>query len=342
MEAATATTVRNHFQITLLSTLRSLGQFFEQPSRIDFRSLVFPIVPKTLGRFVTCLFWHSLFMTVATPLARIVYGRWTAVGLLVFLFPGSAMVNGNDDRIKKHHQLTPNYSNTTAEPEYPDVLFYRQTSGIDKAFGLHAAFGLLWLTVGCLQIGPVRRHSLSWHRNFGYFALATFICHLGASINNLIYDHLKHHYLNRVGLGSVTTLSATYMVLAFAAARRHNFQHHSDLAFRAFIYSIEGSGSIRTVYSLNALLRPISPEAIASVMYCHKPYPEQAGQCVGPYFIIMILTRLLSMYYIGIYNMIQSSQKKQDFQFLKFLVKEIIMSVLSIITFMAIDHFFPN
>ena len=46
------------------------------------QKIIFPVVPKNVESFVTNLFWHSLFLTASTPLARIVQGRWMGVASL--------------------------------------------------------------------------------------------------------------------------------------------------------------------------------------------------------------------------------------------------------------------
>ena len=112
---------------------------------------------------------------------------------------------------------------------YSDATFlYRDESenpGIDRAFALHAFYGILWVLVAFLQMVPVRKASLDLHRSFGYisgqksillyFSLpmaklrstnrarffpvsgATFFLHMWASINNLAFDYSNHTRANR-------------------------------------------------------------------------------------------------------------------------------------------------
>ena len=73
----------------------------------------------------------------------------------------------------------------------------RENPGIDRAFGLHALYGLLWVLFAFLQMVPIRKASLNLHRSFGYIAGAAFFLHMWAAINSLLFDDGKHTMGNR-------------------------------------------------------------------------------------------------------------------------------------------------
>ena len=72
-----------------------------------------------------------------------------------------------------------------------------ENPGIDRAFGLHALYGILWVVFAFLQMVPIRKASLDLHRSFGYIASATFFLHMWAAINNLFFDDGRHTMGNR-------------------------------------------------------------------------------------------------------------------------------------------------
>ena len=72
-----------------------------------------------------------------------------------------------------------------------------ENPGIDRTFGLHALFGILWVVFAFLQIVPIRKASLDLHRSFGYIAIATFFLHMWAAINSLFFDDGRHTMENR-------------------------------------------------------------------------------------------------------------------------------------------------
>ena len=212
---------------------------------------------------------------------------------------------------------------------YPDE---KSSPGIDNAFGLHAFFAVLWLLTGFLQMGPILRFSLIIHRKFGYVSVAVFISHMLASINNLIFNEAEHHWLNRAGLGSLTIVSTAYMILSIKAVKQGDIPAHTDYAIRSFLYSIEGAGTIRQVAYLQWLASPYVPSLLAGPGPCQLLHLGKATHCGPAYFIRGIFTRLLTLYYICVYEL-----SKKKFNIKKVLYNENVMAVSCTLVFLCVD-----
>ena len=198
---------------------------------------------------------------------------------------------------------------------------------------MHAAMGIMWIVVAYLQMVPIRNYSLIAHKYFGYFSLLVFVLHMDASINNLVFDEAKHHIVNRIGLGALTFLSSTYMYMSIKAAINHDIQSHTKYAFRAFVYSIEGAGTIRTVAYLQWLFRPYFPEVMTGPMDCQRLFGGQATNCALPYFVRGIFVRLLTLYYIAMF----SKSRKKDFKLKEMLIEENIIGGVAMLGFIIFD-----
>ena len=300
-----------------------------KPNFKSMKDYIFPLVPKSVGSFVTYLFWHSLFFTASTPLARIFRGRWMGVASIQTVVNN---VPGLDNAVVRSIVGT---SNATI---YGDAQFLyadeKDAPGIDRAFGLHAFFGLLWLLFAFLQMVPIRKINLAMHGKFGYITIAVFLGHMLAALNNLIFDEAKHSAVNRIGLGSLTFVSSTYMVLSILAAKNHDIPTHTDYAIRCFLYSIEGAGTIRQVAYMQWLLAPYVPSIFAGPGECQLLHMGQATNCVVPYFIRGIFVRLLTLYYIGLYE----HSKKKTSNFKKIIWNENLIATFCTIAFLVVDQ----
>ena len=296
----------------------------------------FPLIlPKSLISFVNFLVCHSMFLTISTPLARIFRGQWMGVASIQTLVN---KVPGLDNPFIR--TIVP-VSNETI---YGDAQFIysdeRSSPGIDRAFGLHAFFGITWILTAHIQMVFTRKQSLSLHQKFGYFAILTFFAHMGAALNNLIFDEAKHHMINRVGLGSLVFLSTTWMLLSIKAAMDRDIPKHKDYIIRCFLYSIEGAGTIRTIAYLQYIFSPFVPEIFAGPAKCQAMFGGQATYCVLPYFIRGIFTRLLTLFYIAIYTSNFSSKK--DKNLVNVLMKENLISIICLFAYVMVDQIFHS
>ena len=307
---------------TKLNTFVSWLNRLESLSNLNFGSLepyVFPIVPKSLDSFLLYLFVHSLVLTSSTPLARVIRGRWMAVGSVhtaIIMIPGLEVFKSN---ATTYGDATVLYADEAESP------------GIDRAFGLHAFFALLWLFSSYLQMGPIRTLSVALHRAFGYIALTSFLCHMLAAINSLVFDEAKHQPISKVALGSIAFMSMTYMILAIKAAKKHDTRAHVDYAIRSYLYSIEGAGTIRTVAYLQALLSHWLPDILQGPMHCQNSHAGLASHCAVEYTVRLLLTRLLTLYYLCLYVKIKGRSK-----YVTLLAKEVVMASVCCLAFLSV------
>lgn len=244
--------------------------------------LVYPIVPKDTESFITFLFWHSMVLTVSTPLARMWRGSWMGVSSVGWLL----------NKLGLH---------VRDDIPFGDTAFvYRTTASLDRSFALHAGCGLLWVMVAYVQMVLVRRYKLVWHRKYGYAVLLVFSMHMAAALNNLFADEAKHHPLSKALLMSAAFSSIIHMVRSIRDVARKDVVGHEVNSVVAFLYSIEGAGTIRTVSHLQWPLRFISP-VFGGPSDCQALYNGEAAQCVASYCIRIVFTRVLTYYWIGMY-----------------------------------------
>ena len=304
--------------VTLVRTFQEIKQVFQ----LAAKRMIFPIVPKTVESFITYLFWHSIFLTASTPVARMVRGRWMGVASVQTVITKAPFLH---DIVRT--------SNATI---YGDAQFLynseEESPGIDRAFGLHAFFGLLWVVAGFLQMVPVRRFSLYLHRMFGLVVVAVFLGHMLSALNNLVFDEARHHWAARAQLGSITLVSSAYMVLSLRAVRNGKISEHQDFAIRSFLYSIEGAGTIRQVAYMQSVASPYLPALLSGPGDCQRLFHGLATHCAREYLIRGLFTRLLTLYYIGVLTTF-----KKETNYAAVFLKEILVAIVCTLTFCSID-----
>lgn len=185
---------------------------------------------------------------------------------------------------------------------YGDSTFvYKTTPSIDRSFALHAGCGLLWIMAAFAQMVLVRRYKLAWHRKYGYAVLLVFFMHMGAALNCVFADEAKHHPLSKALLMSSAFSSITHMLRGIRDVARKDVESHEIHSVVAFLYSIEGAGTIRTVAHLQLFMKSSLPSVFHGPTDCQAIYSGQAAQCVAEYCIRMLLVRALTYYWIGMY-----------------------------------------
>ena len=249
------------------------------------------LVKRDEEQLVNHLFWQSMLLTLTTPLARFVRGRWTSGSLFYWVLPlleGTGWVD-----------------NKGTEPYFPFYQFVYKTDetvpGIDLAFGLHAFCGLLWILTAWVQVYFLK-NSQVWHKMFGKVAILSFILHMMASLNNLYFDYMKHRLLPRLLLLMICMNSMICMVTAIIRVRRKDITGHKDAMMRCFIYSIEGAGTIRWIANIQELLG-LGPTS------CHNLLNGFSTSCTYSYCWRLIFTRYLSMYFLWLYTNHRNSEK---------------------------------
>jgi len=208
---------------------------------------------------------------------------------------------------------------------HDDSLFvYETTKTVDKAFGLHAFFGLFWLCSAYLQMGPIQVRSKAVHRKFGYLALFALLGHILASLNNLYVDEAKHQSLSKMMLLSPIFLTVTFFARSFVCIMRRDLSNHVDSAILGFLYSIEGAGQIREVSQWQLLLKPWVGEQFQGPGDCQSLAGGRATNCVTTYCTRMLIVRLFTLYWIGWY-----AKLKRDKVFTKKYVQELTATICS-------------
>jgi len=192
--------------------------------------------------FVSCLYWWSFVVTSATPLARYVFSnQWYAVTIWGHVLPA--------------------YRGVAEDPRK------------DRAFGLHALFALLWITMAYVEMCFL---SGSRHRLFGYLTAGALLLHSMASLLNLYEDIERHSLLNRLFLLLSLCSTVHRFVCAVAEAVRGNYSAHRVLMVRAFLSSLDGAGTIRTVAAVQMLFG-FGP------IHCECDHGEVGGHCDWTY-----------------------------------------------------------
>lgn len=245
--------------------------------------LVYPIVPKDKESFVTFLFWHSMLLTVSTPLARIFRGRWMGVSSLAWLLTKMGLLDRADI------------------PFGDSPFLYKTTASIDRAFMLHAVCGLLWIMVAYAQMVLVRRYKIAWHKKYGYGVLLVFFMHMGACLNSLFTDEAKHHPVSKALLLSSAFSATTHMLRGIRDVIRKDVEGHEIHSMIAFLYSIEGAGTIRTIQHLQLFFKFVLPPVFHGPSDCQSLFNGEAAQCVAVYCVRLLLVRVMTHYWIGMY-----------------------------------------
>lgn len=193
---------------------------------------------------------------------------------------------------------------------FGDSLFlYGNTAGIDRSFGLHAVCGLLWILVAFAQMVLVRRYKVVWHRKYGYATIFVFFMHMAACLNVLLADEAKHHPLSKTLLMSSAFLSTIHMLRGTRGAISGDVAGHEANSVVAFLYSIEGAGTIRTVQHVQLLFKPVLPSVFCGPGDCQALHNGEAGKCVVSYCVRLILVRVMTYYWIGMYARCSSIQR---------------------------------
>lgn len=240
---------------------------------------LFPWKPKSVEAFIAGLFWHSMAMTATTPLERM-RKQWQGILTLPWLLNRVGVRSPSGQEWEEAYLV---YPEEAAAP------------GIDKTFGLHAFFGMLWIIAAYVQMVHVKRWGgASLHRKSGYITALAFLAHMTFSVNILCQDIMKNSMMVKVMLASVVTISSTYFFQAMKFAVAKRIQLHTDCMVRCFLYSIEGAGTIRTVGWI-MWLGGYGPT------FCQAQHGAMNTQCFWPYVSRLLWIRVLTVYWLGCY-----------------------------------------
>jgi len=147
----------------------------------------------------------------------------------------------------------------------------------DRAFGFHALFALSWIVMAYVQIcwmDSFKRTSM--HRIFGYLTFMVLMLHaMGALL--ILYEDVEGHSLLNKALLFSSLFSTVYNVArSIKEAVNKNLTAHRILMVQAFISSLDGAGTIRTVSAIQMVMGygPIS---------CQCAHGSVGGYCDWTY-----------------------------------------------------------
>ena len=202
-------------------------------------------IPARTKTIVSCLYWWSFLITSTTPLFRyILSNQWYAV-----------TVGG----------LLPAYDGVAEHPTK------------DRAFGWHALFALTWMTMAYIQICFMDHKKRTYsHKVFGYMTVLALMLHSMGALLILYEDVEGHTVLNRALLFSSLMATVSTVFQAIREAINGNHTKHRVLMVRAFISSLDGAGTIRTVANIQMVLG-------YGPVLCQCDYGKVGGNCDWTY-----------------------------------------------------------
>lgn len=241
-------------------------------------------LPSSIEGFVRFLFWHSIFFTASTPIMRVVTKKW------LYVLSAPLVVGMTDDAISE---------------TYPPA------EEVDRAWIPHAIFGLLWLCVGSAQFLITPQMEGKIHKFFGYFTIVVFCGHLSAAYYTLYIDGMKHTIVNKLFLVNDLTEGAIYMTLGMLAVIQRKkgwLQKHKDQMFLAFVTSIEGAGTIRTIGFVHYLMGKAGLQDTliwsmtgAGLSECQNKHRMVSSDCEWEYTFRLTTIRFLTNLYVHQY-----------------------------------------
>lgn len=170
--------------------------------------VLFPLIPGSPEKMVQFLFWHSICLTATTPLSRMLKTSWD----------GKLIVQSILNLLGIPHLVM-------GRPAEDSCLKYPESDKIDRAFGPHAFFGLLWIVAAYMHI--CQKHDGVPKRVLGHVATAAFVLHMAFAAQTLIIDPMEHHPLNWMFLLSDLTVSSAFFALGMEAiAKRNAIDYH--------------------------------------------------------------------------------------------------------------------
>lgn len=245
--------------------------------------------------FITAVFVYHLVITSAAPLSRMYLKYWTATGPVI-----------TKDGVKLEFMEA-----------YPTL---EAGSAEDKAFGLHALCAIMWMVFGYIQMvwtPRFRTKSRLLHKIFGYVSLCVYLCHCMGALNIWSTDHEQHSFLNRCCL-FMAFLGPFIMVfegmkpaliarLNGTSMKAKKFFDHRYIMCQAWIFSLNGAGTIRTIAIIESNLN------YGSVMCQVKYGTIGAGGCDWTYTWRMMFAHGFTLIQRAMYIKIKRSHFDSEF-----------------------------
>lgn len=252
--------------------------------------------------YLTIVFWHSVLLTASVPLFRVFYKRWYAHIPLNWLYTNiRVLLQPQKESIIRLRYPTTSFAYPTGN-ELPKI---------ECAFFLHSMFGMGWLLAGHIALVYSWKWGPKLHKRFSYGAVTIFVGHILVALYSLICDVVEHHPISRMMLLLNAMQCARLMTASIHAIKNGDLKTHQILMLFAYIYSTEGSGTIRQVENFMWMLG-YSPSS------CQRQYDGKATFCVTSYSLRMIFIRLLSFFHLWCISML-----RQDEELRKYVARDI-------------------
>jgi len=116
----------------------------------------------------------------------------------------------------------------------------------------------------------------SMHKIFGYLTVVALVLHSVGALSILYEDVERHTLLNKLLLFGSLFYTVSTVFRAIKEAMNGHYTEHRVLMVRAFLSSLDGAGTIRTVASIQMLLG-------CGPIYCQSVYGKVGGHCDWTY-----------------------------------------------------------
>jgi len=256
----------------------------------DFEATKLGISESAAG---ICVF--SLFMTTVAPVVRLFRKKW-------FTVTPFFSINESLGMHFHEHSIAQN-----AGPDY-DLKPVQDLSWIG-----HAVLGLLWVLLGCAAIrSGAGNATKNGHKQYiGMIAMVSLLFHFLFSCSNVFVDGANHTWMNKICLLSawpsifLNVTKAMTAVFDKRLSREQRVTKHMRHMFLGWIQSIEGSGQIRLVGTINY----ISGNMVTH--YCKNHlYSFSGSECAWKYLERGFFATCVSGVYLCLYSWRTPSDKK--------------------------------
>ena len=256
------------------------------------KGYVFPFIPSSPESYISMQFWHSILVTATTPLHRYLTGKWAGIATISWLIQVCA----------------PTWLSSKVL-SYGSAIPYQATGKqIDRAFGLHALFSILWLVLAYIQIVHTKKvKNVTIHKYLGYVTTFAFIGHSLCVLHN-VYADVVHH-TSIVKLMFIATILSHFSqfvrAIAYVVKKSHHrdwYSKHQDEMVLLFLGSMVGAGPIRTVSEIQYFMG-------VGCAICQIQHGGYADNCQLEYMNRLVLVGLWCLYMKGVYVASRNSNK---------------------------------
>ena len=286
-----------------------------------FKSFLFPFIPSGPESYISMQFWHSILVTGTTPLHRYLTGKWAGIATMSWLLEA----------------CTPTWISSKVLSYGSSIPYETTGKQIDRAFGLHALFSLLWLVLAYIQIVHTKKiHNVTVHKYLGYVTTIAFLGHSFCALHNIYADIVHHTSLVKLMFISAIFSHFSQFVRAIAYVIKKSeytnwYTKHQDEMVLLFLSSMVGAGPIRIVSEIQYFMG-------IGCAICQIQHGGYANNCQLEYVNRMILVGLWCLYMRGVYVASRNSKTLT----LSFIKKDAIPIVLLAVILLAFCTYVPQ